>query len=154
MSLVEHVEHYVTFRKALGHAYGEQERSLRDYAAYAEACGDRFVRNSTVLDWVSKTPSPQRAQIKLRRVCDLASVLYADDERHEAPDPICPGEGNIPATITSSAVIDRDQADHGCSTGVATGRLDHTPDIPYHTVTDRRDRFATLVLNLSITRPT
>ena len=86
MSLVKHVEHYVTFRKALGHAYGEQERCLKDYAVYAEACGDRFVRTSTVLDWVSKTPSPRRAQIKLRRVCDLASVLHADDERHEVPD--------------------------------------------------------------------
>ena len=86
MSLVKHVEHYVTFRKALGHAYGEQERCLKNYAVYAEACGDRFVRTSTVLDWVSKTPSPRRAQIKLRRVCDLASVLHADDERHEVPD--------------------------------------------------------------------
>ena len=56
-----------------------------DYAAYAEARGDSFVRTSTVLDWASTTPSPRQAQVKLRYVCDLASVLHADDERHEVP---------------------------------------------------------------------
>ena len=86
MTLAEHVERYVTFRRALGHAYVEQARCLHDYVTYAEACGDSFVRTSTVLDWASTTPSPRQAQVKLRYVCDLASVLHADDERHEVPD--------------------------------------------------------------------
>ena len=86
MTLAEHVERYVTFRRALGHAYVEQARCLHDYVTYAEACGDGFVRTSTVLDWASTTPSPRQAQVKLRYVCDLASVLHADDERHEVPD--------------------------------------------------------------------
>ena len=64
----------------------EQARCLHDYATHAEACGDSFVRSSTVLDWASTTPSPRQAQVKLRYVCDLASVLHADDERHEVPD--------------------------------------------------------------------
>ena len=86
MTLTEHVERYVTFRRALGHAYVEQARCLQDYAAYAEARGESFVRSGTVLDWASTTPSPRQAQVKLRYVCDLASVLHADDERHEVPD--------------------------------------------------------------------
>ena len=86
MTLAEHVEHYVTFRRALGHAYVQQARCLQDYATYAEARGDSFVRSSTVLEWASTTPSPRQAQVKLRYVCDLASVLHADDERHEVPD--------------------------------------------------------------------
>ena len=86
MTLVEHVEHYVKFRRALGHAYLQQARCLQDYATYAEARGDRFVRSSTVLEWASTTPSPRQAQVKLRYVCDLASVLHADDDRHEVPD--------------------------------------------------------------------
>ena len=86
MTLAEHVERYVTFRRALGHTYVEQARCLEDYAAYAEARGESFVRSGTVLDWASTTPSPRRAQVKLRYVCDLASVLHADDERHEVPD--------------------------------------------------------------------
>ena len=32
MTLAEHVERYVTFRRALGHAYVEQARCLHDYA--------------------------------------------------------------------------------------------------------------------------
>ncbi len=86
MTLVEHVEHYVTYRRALGHAYVGQARFLQDYATYTEARGDRFVRSSTVLEWASTTPSPRQAQVKLRYVCDLASVLHADDDRHEVPD--------------------------------------------------------------------
>ena len=86
MTLADHVERYVTFRRALGHAYVEQARCLQDYATYAEAHGDSFVRSSTVLDWASTTPSPRQAQVKLRYVCDLASVLHAEDERHEVPD--------------------------------------------------------------------
>ena len=86
MTLAEHVQNYVTFRRALGHAYVQQARCLRDYAAYAEARSDRFVRSSTVLEWASTTPSPRQAQVRLRYVCDLAGVLHADDERHEVPD--------------------------------------------------------------------
>ena len=66
MTLVEHVEHYVTFRRALGHVFVQQVRCLRDYATYAEARGDSFVRSSTVLEWASTTPSPRQAQAKLR----------------------------------------------------------------------------------------
>ena len=39
MTLAEHVERYVTFRRVLGHAYVEQARCLQDYAAYAECRG-------------------------------------------------------------------------------------------------------------------
>ncbi len=86
MTLAEHVEHYVAFRRALGHVYVQQARYLQDYAIYAEACGDSFVRSSTVLEWASTASSPRQAQARLRYVCDLASVLHADDARHEVPD--------------------------------------------------------------------
>ena len=43
MTLAEHVERYVTFRRALGHAYVEPARCLHDYAAYAETRGESFV---------------------------------------------------------------------------------------------------------------
>ena len=84
--MAEHVERYVTFRRALCHAYVGQARCRQDYAAYAEARGDSFVRSGTGLDWPSTTPSPRQAQAKLRYVCDLASVLHDDDERHQVPD--------------------------------------------------------------------
>ena len=86
MTLAEHIERYVAFRRALGHAYVQQARCLMDYAAHAEARGDSFVRSGTVLDWATTNTSPRQAQAKLRWVCDLADVLHADDERHEVPN--------------------------------------------------------------------
>ena len=86
MTLAEQVRTYVKFRRDLGCDYTQQAHVLDDYATYAEACGDSFVRSGTVLDWASKTSSPRQAQAKLRFVCDLASVLHADDERHEVPN--------------------------------------------------------------------
>ncbi len=86
MTLTEHVNEYVGFRKAMGYVYDKQARILKDFATHAEDCGDRFVRSSTVLDWLSQTPSPQQKQSKLGCICDLATVLHAADERHEIPD--------------------------------------------------------------------
>ena len=86
MRLTELASDYVEFRKALGYVYDTQARFLKDFATHAEACGDRFVRCSTVFDWLSKTPSPQMRRRKLICICDFASVLHAADERHEVPD--------------------------------------------------------------------
>ena len=92
MTLAEHAERYAAFRRALGHSHGAQTRCLRDCAAYAEACGDSFVRTGTVLDRATTNTSPRQAQAKLRRARDLASVLRADDERHDVPDRDAPGK--------------------------------------------------------------
>ncbi len=86
MTLLEKVNDYVSFRKALGYKYDQQARVLNDYATYAMDCGDQFVRCSTVFNWLSNTPSSRQRQSKLGYVCDLACVLHADDERHEVPD--------------------------------------------------------------------
>ena len=85
MTLMEHVERYVTFKKALGLKFKEQEQLLRRYATYAEAHGDRFVVSSRVLDWVGKTFSSSRAPRRLHTVCGFAVSLHAEDERHEMP---------------------------------------------------------------------
>lgn len=85
MTLKEQVSDYVEFRKALGYVYDKQARILKDYATYAESCGDSFVRSNTVFDWLSKTPSARQQHAKLGYVCDLAAVLHANDERHEVP---------------------------------------------------------------------
>ena len=144
MTLAEHVERYVTFRRALGHTYVQQARCLQDYAAYAEARGESFVRSSTVLDWASTTPSPRQAQVKLRYVCDLASVLHADDERHEVPDRDALGRARSrrPSPHLLSVTEIRRIMDGGAR--AAAGRFDHAPDVPLHPGTDRRDRFAAL----------
>ena len=86
MTLSEQTSDYVEFRKAMGYVYDKQADILTDFAAYADACGDRFMRRSTVFDWLSKTTSPRQRQSKLGYLYDLASALHAGDERHEIPD--------------------------------------------------------------------
>ena len=95
MTLTEHVSDFVRLRKDMGYVYHKQTRILKDFAAYAEARGDRFMHRSTVFDWLGQTPSARQRQRKLGVVCDLASVLHAGDERHEIP-----GRGAL-GTITS-----------------------------------------------------
>ena len=62
ITLAEHVERYVTFRRALGHISVQQARCLQIYATYAEARGENLMRSSTVLHWASTTPSPRQAR--------------------------------------------------------------------------------------------
>ncbi len=86
MTLTEHVNDYVKYRRAMGYVYGKQARVLTDFATYAEYRGDRFMRSSTVFDWLSQTSSLQQKHRNLGYLCNLASVLHASDERHEIPD--------------------------------------------------------------------
>ena len=79
-------EHYVRFRRALGHAYVQQARCLQDYAAYAEACGESFVCTSTVLQWASTTPSSRQAQSDCAACAILPASCTPTTERHEVPD--------------------------------------------------------------------
>lgn len=86
MRLSDHVENHIAYRQAMGHALVEYAHLLKDFAAWAEARGERFIRSTTVIDWATRSSSRRRAQIRLRCVRDLASVLHADDDRHEVPD--------------------------------------------------------------------
>ena len=111
----------VTFRRALGHAYVEA-RCLHDYVTYAEACGDGFVRSSTVLDWGQRRP-PDRCKSNCA-TCGSCQRLARRRRTEVDRDAL------ITAAIAASAVLGRDQADHGCGAGAGAGRFDHAPDVP------------------------
>ena len=85
MTLTDHVQAYVAFKRATGLAFQEQERQLDSFARHVEARGDRYVRVQTALDWASQSKSAPRRQQRLRLVCGLAAYLHAEDERHEIP---------------------------------------------------------------------
>ena len=87
MSLMEHVERYVSLKRATGRVFGDQEKQLRDYAAYAEERGEDRIVASTVLDWASRTSSNRHGQYRLRTVRAFAALLHAEDNRHEVPHP-------------------------------------------------------------------
>lgn len=87
MTLMEHVERYVSLKRVTGRTFCDQEKQLRDYAAYAEERGEDRIVASTVVDWASRTSSNRRGQYRLRTVCAFATVLHAEDDRHEVPHP-------------------------------------------------------------------
>lgn len=85
MTLAEHVESYVAFKRATGVAFKEPARLLADFASFAEGRGDEVVRVESALAWASRPASPRRKRGLLQIVRGLAVHLHAEDERHEIP---------------------------------------------------------------------
>ena len=107
MTLTEHVEHYVTFRHALGHAYVQQARCLQDYATHAEARGERFVRSSTVLEWASTTDSTPASSTRPASACPDGSAPVGYAKIDPAPtDPTT----SAPASTRPTAAADAGSA--------------------------------------------
>jgi hypothetical protein len=46
-----HIARYVSLYRGLGRKFSEQERLLRQYAAFAERFGDRHTRVQRIYDW-------------------------------------------------------------------------------------------------------
>ena len=85
MSLILHVERYVTFNRRLGFSFKDHERHLLDYARFAMAFGDERTRSDRIIDWASAASSPNVAAERLRIARRFALSLHAEDECHEVP---------------------------------------------------------------------
>lgn len=81
----DHVERYVSFKRQLGYKFTEEARSLRVFADYAMAHGDRFTRSDRMVDWAADAPSPVSMHNRLTAVRVFAAWLHAEDGRHEVP---------------------------------------------------------------------
>ena len=82
------VDAYLAGRRAAGFQLRDHETMLRDFARFASAKGDAFVRARTVLEWVrARDGSALRRCVRLRTVVHWARFLQAEDERHEVPPP-------------------------------------------------------------------
>ncbi len=80
------VDAYLAARRAAGFQLSDHEGILRDFARFASAKGDAFVRARTVLEWVrARDGNALRRCVRLRTVVHLARFLQAEDERHEVP---------------------------------------------------------------------
>ena len=85
MSLILHVERYVELNRKLGYQFAEHERLLRQYAEFAAAFGDEWIRRDRIIDWASKATSPHTASLRLLTARNFALSLHAEDARHEVP---------------------------------------------------------------------
>jgi integrase len=108
--LTEAVEHYVSLQRSLGYKFDEQARSLLQFAEYAVARGDSFIRVERVLAWAALTPSAPRRRTLIARVRQFAHAMRAEDARHEVPPRECEGHAKAvrkPPYIYTTDDIDR-----------------------------------------------
>lgn len=57
-----HIARYVSLYRGLGRKFSEQERLLRQYAAFAERFGDRHTRVQRIYDWCHTASSQNVAR--------------------------------------------------------------------------------------------
>ena len=94
--LSEDATRYVALYRRLGLNFSEQSRTLRLFADYAEAHGDRHTRISRVHDWCSMASSPVRARSRFDTVRRFCAFLNAEDPQHEVPPAGAFGRGKRP----------------------------------------------------------
>lgn len=79
------VERHIALHRATGHLFRKQSNLLRNYARFAEAKGEGFVRVNTALQWAGKGPSAGTRHGRLEVVRRFARLMHAENSRHEIP---------------------------------------------------------------------
>ena len=74
--LTRAVQSYLAVRRAAGYTLRDVGLHLRSFAAFSDACGQRYVNTRTAVEWARQVPSiNQRA----RR---LANVAFYQEAHH------------------------------------------------------------------------
>lgn len=84
--LTPDVDRYIALRRTLGYKLVKAARHLHAFARFAAERGDKYIRASAALAWVTRAGRTQGA--RARRWSDLvlfARFLHAEDARHEVP---------------------------------------------------------------------
>lgn len=79
------VERHIALYRATGHLFQGQANLLRNFARYAVARGDKFVRAKTAVEWAALGPSIGTRHGRLDGVRRFARRAHAEDPRHEVP---------------------------------------------------------------------
>ena len=83
--LTEAVESYVAVRRAAGFAFKSEGSLLKNFAAFSDSRGERYVRAPIAIEWAGLARSvPQRAR-RLGTVIRFTRYLRAENARHEIP---------------------------------------------------------------------
>ncbi|MEI9986092.1 MAG: tyrosine-type recombinase/integrase [Aliidongia sp.] len=80
-----HVDRYVLLHRALGKKFDAQEKSLHQFAAFADERATPYITAGLILEWAGEAPTPNAARIRFDCVRALAKFLHSEDPRHEAP---------------------------------------------------------------------
>ena len=82
------VQSYLAVRRATGYTLKGVGLHLRSFAAFSDACGQRYVNTQTAIEWARQAPSVSQRARRLATVARLARYLQAEDARHEIPPPV------------------------------------------------------------------
>jgi len=83
--LMQAVESYLEFRRALGFSLQSDGYRLKGFARHAIVRGQSHVIAQTAIEWAGSTASPEERARRLRTVVGFARFAHAEDERHEVP---------------------------------------------------------------------
>ena len=91
--LSDDLARHVALHETLGFKFRTQRLLLRNFVAFAELRGDRFVSTARVLAWAVEAPSPEQRRNRLLNVRRFAIAMHAEDSRHEVPAADALGRG-------------------------------------------------------------
>ena len=75
----------VELHRSMGFKFRIQALLLKNYVAFAEAHGDRFIRASRAIEWAGQAPSAPQRYNRLATVRRCALALHAERVQHEVP---------------------------------------------------------------------
>jgi site-specific recombinase XerD len=84
-SLSQHLERYLSVRRALGYRLKAHGRVLPSFVSYAESLGETTVRIESAVAWAARTPSDEEMGRRLTMVRGFARYLTAFDATTEVP---------------------------------------------------------------------
>jgi integrase len=75
----------VELQRSMGFKFRIQGLLLRNFVAFAEHHGDRFIQASRAVKWAGQAPSAPQRYNRLATVRRCALALHAEDAQHEVP---------------------------------------------------------------------
>jgi integrase/recombinase XerD len=86
--LTRAVQSYLAVRRAAGYTLRDVGLHLRSFAAFSDACGQRYVNTRTAVEWARQVSSINQRARRLANVARFARYVQAEDAGHEIPPPI------------------------------------------------------------------
>ena len=80
-----HVERYISLHRALGKEFIKHEKSLCEFAAFADDRSDLHITAALILKWAGRAATPTSARNRYDQARAFAMFLHAEDAQHEVP---------------------------------------------------------------------
>ncbi len=71
-----HVDRYINLHRALGKGFAKQEKSLREFAAFAADRSNQQVTAALILEWAGSAATPNSAQDRYDQARAFAMFLH------------------------------------------------------------------------------